>query len=66
MGQADEWYAVEDRLEQPGELAAMTINKGDGSWESANDESGTSWEAFVDEIDAWARRTLAANGFGDY
>ena len=23
-------------------------------------------EIFVDEIDAWARRALAANGFGDF
>ena len=24
------------------------------------------FENFVDEVDAWARRALAANGFGDY
>lgn len=24
------------------------------------------FENFVDEIDTWARRALAANGFGDY
>jgi hypothetical protein len=24
------------------------------------------FETFVDEIDIWARRTLSANGFGDY
>ena len=24
------------------------------------------FETFVDEIDAWARQALAANGFGDY
>ena len=24
------------------------------------------FENFVDEIDAWARQALAANGFGDY
>jgi len=24
------------------------------------------FESFVDEIDVWARRALAANGFGDY
>jgi len=24
------------------------------------------FEIFVDEIDIWARRALAANGFGDY
>ena len=23
-------------------------------------------ESFIDEIDIWARRALAANGFGDY
>ena len=34
--------------------------------ESANDDDYTSWEEFIDEIDIWARRALAANGFGDY
>ena len=24
------------------------------------------FENFIDEIDVWARRVLAANGFGDY
>jgi hypothetical protein len=24
------------------------------------------FESFVDEIDIWGRRALAANGFGDY
>ena len=24
------------------------------------------FETFVDDIDAWARQALAANGFGDY
>jgi hypothetical protein len=31
-----------------------------------NDDHETPWEAFNDEIDTWARRALAANGFGDY
>ena len=26
----------------------------------------SSSESFIAEIDAWARQTLAANGFGDY
>ena len=34
--------------------------------ESANDDEFTPWEAFNDEIDTWARRALAANGFGDF
>jgi hypothetical protein len=55
MGHADQWYAADDRLEPPGELAAVPSDQGDSSW-----------EAFVDEIDTWARRALAANGFGDY
>ena len=28
-------------------------------------DSGSLFENFVDEIDAWARQALAANGFGD-
>ena len=28
-------------------------------------EAESPFVAFVDEIDAWARRALAANGFGD-
>ena len=27
---------------------------------------GSLFENFTDEIDIWARRALAANGFGDY
>ena len=46
---------VEYTLDQAVELA-----------ESANDEQYTPWETFNDEIDTWARRALAANGFGDY
>ena len=35
--------------------------------ESAGPTVGESlFENFADEIDAWARRALAANGFGDY
>jgi len=30
------------------------------------DEQDSLFGNFVDEIDAWARHTLAANGFGDY
>lgn len=33
--------------------------------EAANDEP-TPCEAFNDDVDRWARRALAANGFGDY
>lgn len=29
-------------------------------------EQESLFENFVDEIDVWARRALAANGFGDY
>lgn len=36
---------------------------GAGSDETADGES--LFTAFVDEIDAWARHALAANGFGD-
>ena len=34
--------------------------------ESANDDLSRLPDAFDEEIDAWARRALAANGFGDY
>jgi hypothetical protein len=60
----DDWYETEYR--QPAELAAVTIDESDSSWETANDEFDTPWEAFDDEIDSWARHALAANGFGDY
>jgi hypothetical protein len=32
--------------------------------ESENDVHYTPWEELHEEIDAWARRALAANGFG--
>ena len=34
--------------------------------ESGNDEELTAWDLFSMEIDSWARRASAANGFGDY
>ncbi len=34
--------------------------------EAANDADATPWVTFSEEIDTWARRALAANGFGDY
>ena len=34
--------------------------------ESESDDHYTPWEEFNEEIDNWARRALAANGFGDY
>ncbi len=38
-----------------------------GSAELERSAAGESlFENFVDEVDAWARRALAANGFGDY
>lgn len=33
--------------------------------EAANDEP-TPRETFNDDVDCWARRAMAANGFGDY
>ena len=35
-------------------------------WSAQNDDEFTPAEAFVFEIDQWARRALSANGFGDY
>jgi hypothetical protein len=32
----------------------------------ANIDRDSLSEIFLDEIDAWARQVLAANGFGDY
>jgi hypothetical protein len=55
MDHADEWYTAASRLEQSQTLTAVPI-----------DICDSSWEAFIDEIDTWARRALAANGFGDY
>jgi hypothetical protein len=55
MGYADEQFEAEYTLEQLVELVAVTT-----------DEDDTPWEAFNEEIDTWARRALAANGFGDY
>jgi hypothetical protein len=66
MGHADAWQAAEDRFEQRDALAAVTIDEGDSSWETADDEIDTPWETFDEEINTWARRALAANGFGDY
>ena len=35
-------------------------------WVDENESDDTAWEQFCDEIDAWARQAMAANGFGDY
>jgi hypothetical protein len=37
-----------------------------GLSECENDDELTAWELFSMEIDTWARRASAANGFGDY
>ena len=55
MGYADAQLEAEYTLEHLVEPAAVTTNEDD-----------IPWEAFNDEIDTWARRALAANGFGDY
>jgi len=34
--------------------------------DSANDDLYTPWETLSEDLDTWARRALAANGFGDY
>ena len=55
MGIANEPFEADYTLDQ---LLELTL--------PADDEHDTPWETFNDEIDAWARRALAANGFGDY
>jgi hypothetical protein len=35
-------------------------------WVDENEFADTAWEQSYDEIDAWARQAMAANGFGDY
>jgi len=48
---------------------APTTDRGDTDASTAPDFTPareSAYETFVDEIDTWARRALAANGFGDY
>jgi hypothetical protein len=35
-------------------------------WFDENESYDTAREQFCDEIDAWARHAMTANGFGDY
>jgi hypothetical protein len=53
-----------------GPLARLPASKPDSAETSTalDDTPGgeSLFETFVDEIDVWARRALAANGFGDY
>ena len=55
MEYASQQAETEYNLDQAVELA-----------ESANDDDYLSWEAACEDLDTWARRALAANGFGDY
>ncbi len=55
MGIANEQFEADYTLDQ---LVELTI--------SADDDHDTPWETLNDEIDVWALRALAANGFGDY
>jgi hypothetical protein len=55
MNYANQQPEIECSLDQALELT-----------ESENDEHYTPWEELHEEIDTWARRALAANGFGDY
>jgi len=48
-----------DSAADPGVADASTVPDATPARESL-------FETFVDEIDIWARRALAANGFGDY
>jgi hypothetical protein len=50
------------KIDDPSVPAADT----DGADASATSARESLFEIFVDEIDIWARRALAANGFGDY
>ena len=54
------------KFDDPPDPAA---DPGSADWSVAPDvtpEHESLFESFVDEIDVWARRALAANGFGDY
>ena len=55
MGIANEPFEADYTLDQ---LVEITT--------SMEDDLDTPWETFTDQIDAWARHALAANGFGDY
>jgi hypothetical protein len=55
MGYANEQFEVEYTLDSLVVLADIS-----------NDDDHTPWEAFNGEIDIWALRALAANGFGDF
>ena len=35
-------------------------------WADENESDDTAGEQFCDEIEAWSRQAMAANGFGDY
>ena len=50
---------LEDLDSRPQQCEIVQLQPGQPQRESL-------FENFVDEIDAWARRALASNGFGDY
>ena len=45
--------------------AGTILEQPDDALDAAIEASGTPWEIFHREIDAWARHALAMNGFGD-
>jgi hypothetical protein len=54
------------KLDDPYESAAEPGGSDTGTAPDTTPTRESLFETFVDEIDIWARRALAANGFGDY
>lgn len=54
------------KIDDPSVPAADTDGADASATSSATSARESLFEIFVDEIDIWARRALAANGFGDY
>ena len=54
------------KFDDPSDLAADPGGADTSTAPGATPARESLFETFVDEIDIWARRALAANGFGDY
>jgi hypothetical protein len=54
------------KFDHPSDFAAQADAAAMSPTAEAEPARESQFEIFADEIDAWARRALAANGFGDY
>jgi hypothetical protein len=54
------------KFDLPSDFAAPVDAVATGPAPEAEPARESLFETFTDEIDTWARRALAANGFGDY